>query len=1009
MTAVITFPVSTNLRNTATPTDPTDTANKAYVDSRVGGTVFSAILSTLTPTLFAIRVPEGVGNTVIYVTNDSTSSTSFAAGQFLGFASTDPYGYLIALVTNDPTPVPAPNPAPYGVTTITLASPLRFALAQGQIISTYALNPTIIQRIIFDPNFLVANDNGNFYIQSKYNVLYGTTAPAVDTFGFLGQLYVQDTSTAGTPSALLFICLTADERVSFTWVQISGGGGGSGQTFGTTTVFTRRYTEWIDPFRPQYPTAFIPSLANVPNSTIGVTLIPFRVSTNEYSVNTGRGTIDGIRYIEFEQTPSVVEYGVGMVFPTNISVNSDIYFEFTNFVLSWKCRFTTPLQQGLVFLRFMISPASIITDLESPYNRPIKFLDGGNGTETFLPKSPVSIIVAPPDADGNQLITATGGDGFCYGDSVAEYIGSTTPYYFFLMVGDGSDTGLTNTCLAMYPITIVNLVNQNNYTMTISIGLQGNTGSPTPSGGTITSRTLTVTPSATTTEIEVPNLKAIPFYNTVTPGQALASIGSDGTLATTKISITNTSTSDPISTGGVGTVTVGNQGDTILNTSTIALWVQVNPPVIAPVVQTYNWIRVNTSPTPPPAGVTSLNALTGIVNAVAGTNILITTDPITKQITFISTATGPANPLTLYSDTRLPPSGTGQNGDFYLQYNTSATPFLFYRKNETQWIATSFFGDIAQNNSLQLAEKNTFADLLDGDLFPDFSDASDVATALNVATTTTRLSFINLYMSIITTGVSDANVGILQSKLKVGLVLQADGGDTNPVIGSWQLIITSVTPTGNVTNQKTVTILGHLKPSDDFSLNQLKSVTTATISNNIWTYNGGGIFVDCEVPLFVGYYLGYDPVEGKVTYLALPPPPAPTKLPSDIQTFYLSVDSNGQAGTVLFDTVGAALGTAFGTMSNGVFTASRAVKCFINISFNVSGNPDAYGFLNANLGGTRYNAFDDLSNPTSNIKNSVLDYVEFASGDNYRWNVNNAITVTGGATFGTRIQFKAEN
>jgi hypothetical protein len=111
------------------------------------------------------------------------------------------------------------------------------------------------------------------------------------------------------------------------------------------------------------------------------------------------------------------------------------------------------------------------------------------------------------------------------------------------------------------------------------------------------------------------------------------------------------------------------------------------------------------------------------------------------------------------------------------------------------------------------------------------------------------------------------------------------------------------------------------------------------------------------------------------------------------------------SGTVAFP-VNAyiSVGTAFGTMaSNGVFSFTRAGTYQINVTFNVSADPDAWGGINGTTG-VRYNQVK--KNATGAYIGSSTDIITVSSGDTYEWKVNNLVVVYGSTNnTATRIQF----
>jgi hypothetical protein len=93
-------------------------------------------------------------------------------------------------------------------------------------------------------------------------------------------------------------------------------------------------------------------------------------------------------------------------------------------------------------------------------------------------------------------------------------------------------------------------------------------------------------------------------------------------------------------------------------------------------------------------------------------------------------------------------------------------------------------------------------------------------------------------------------------------------------------------------------------------------------------------------------------------------------------------------------------GSSFGTLDGtGVFTFSQAGVYQVNVAYNVSADPDAWGGING-LAGDRYNQANG-----SQLKNSVTDIISVAANDTYTWQVNNSVTVYGTGNTKTRIQF----
>ena len=110
------------------------------------------------------------------------------------------------------------------------------------------------------------------------------------------------------------------------------------------------------------------------------------------------------------------------------------------------------------------------------------------------------------------------------------------------------------------------------------------------------------------------------------------------------------------------------------------------------------------------------------------------------------------------------------------------------------------------------------------------------------------------------------------------------------------------------------------------------------------------------------------------------------------------------AGTVVFGTTAYLTnGTSFGTMAGtGVFTFNTAGKYEVNVVFNVSANPDAWGGINGTTG-VRYNQW--LNGASGQQIGSVKDIISVSANDTYEWKTNNSVTVYGTGNTKTRIQF----
>jgi hypothetical protein len=109
-------------------------------------------------------------------------------------------------------------------------------------------------------------------------------------------------------------------------------------------------------------------------------------------------------------------------------------------------------------------------------------------------------------------------------------------------------------------------------------------------------------------------------------------------------------------------------------------------------------------------------------------------------------------------------------------------------------------------------------------------------------------------------------------------------------------------------------------------------------------------------------------------------------------------------GTVVFGTTAyLTSGTSFGSMAGtGVFTFTNSGKYEVNVIFNVSGNPDAWGGINGTTG-TRYNQW--YNGASGQQIGSVKDIISVNANDTYEWKTNNSVTVYGTGNTKTRIQF----
>lgn len=123
-----------------------------------------------------------------------------------------------------------------------------------------------------------------------------------------------------------------------------------------------------------------------------------------------------------------------------------------------------------------------------------------------------------------------------------------------------------------------------------------------------------------------------------------------------------------------------------------------------------------------------------------------------------------------------------------------------------------------------------------------------------------------------------------------------------------------------------------------------------------------------------------------------------------VRTYQKTSDVTG-SGTVAFSSsTFISSGSSFGTMANtGVFTFSRAGTYQVNIAFNVSADPDAWGGVNGTTG-TRYNQVK--KGTTGAYIGSSTDVISVSVGDTYEWKTNNLVIVYGSTnTTATRIQF----
>lgn len=123
-----------------------------------------------------------------------------------------------------------------------------------------------------------------------------------------------------------------------------------------------------------------------------------------------------------------------------------------------------------------------------------------------------------------------------------------------------------------------------------------------------------------------------------------------------------------------------------------------------------------------------------------------------------------------------------------------------------------------------------------------------------------------------------------------------------------------------------------------------------------------------------------------------------------IRAYQKSADVTA-SGTVAFpSSTYISVGSAFGTMATtGVFSFTRAGTYQVNVTFNVSADPDAWGGINGTTG-TRYNQVK--KNATGAYIGSSTDIITVSSGDTYEWKTNNLVAVYGATNnTATRIQF----
>ena len=97
------------------------------------------------------------------------------------------------------------------------------------------------------------------------------------------------------------------------------------------------------------------------------------------------------------------------------------------------------------------------------------------------------------------------------------------------------------------------------------------------------------------------------------------------------------------------------------------------------------------------------------------------------------------------------------------------------------------------------------------------------------------------------------------------------------------------------------------------------------------------------------------------------------------------------------------IGKPFGTMNNGVFTASRNVNVRMDFVYNVNATVDAWGAVNANW--TTGNRYMQLS--SNDLKGSVSQIVPMNAGDTFQYRANNAVQWFGGSGTGTYLEMEA--
>ena len=127
--------------------------------------------------------------------------------------------------------------------------------------------------------------------------------------------------------------------------------------------------------------------------------------------------------------------------------------------------------------------------------------------------------------------------------------------------------------------------------------------------------------------------------------------------------------------------------------------------------------------------------------------------------------------------------------------------------------------------------------------------------------------------------------------------------------------------------------------------------------------------------------------------------------PRNVLVFQLAANTGSTAQTTIpfpaapFITIG----KPFGTMNNGVFTASRNVNVRMDFVYNVNATVDAWGAVNANW--TTGNRYMQLS--SNDLKGSVSQIVPMNAGDTFQYRANNAVMWFGGSGTGTYLEMEA--